>query len=337
MSSGITATDKVTVARERGLPWWGGEGHPNLVARDGLVTAEEALTLGGLDFDVKLNPVLTMGPGGRLTKIDGNFAVVRQDSGAPLAVVGKKYRPIQFRDGLASLGTAILATNEATVDSAGTLYGGRTGFMWFELNDLPIRVKGELPEGEVKTYLGIKTSHDGSSALGAIITPVRGVCANTLNAAFGGARDKFTIRHSGSIDGKIEAAREALSLTRDYMVEFEALANRLATVKVPDADVAGIMEKVWPVKDELSDGWRERHPAVLATEDYFKSGNLDPIRGTGWAVFNAAVEFIDHEAPYLSRDSAAADVKASAVLWGRGARAKDRALAAVLTYAGIKA
>jgi phage/plasmid-like protein (TIGR03299 family) len=336
MPAGIEATDKVTVARERGLPWWGGEGHPNLVARDGLVTADEAVKLGGLDFEVELRPILTMGAKGRLTNIGSHKAVVRTDTGAPLGVVGRKYRPIQYREGLADFGRGIIATEEATVDTAGTLFGGKTGFMWFEINGLHLLVKGERPEGEIKTYLGVTTSHDGSSALRALVTPVRTVCANTLNMALRGAKETFTVRHSGSVEGKIEAAREALSITRDYMAEFEAIANRLAAVTVPDADVQGIMEKVWPVKEDLSEGWTERHPATLATKDYFASANLDPIRGTGWGVLNAAVEFIDHEAPYLSRENAAADVKAAAVLWGRGARAKDRALEAVKSYAGIK-
>lgn len=335
MSSGLTETDKVTVARERGLPWWGGEGHPNLVARDGLVTADEALKLGGLDFTVDLRPILTMGDKGRLTKIDTHSAVVRTDTGVPMGVVGRKYRPIQYADGLGGLGEAILATDEAAVDTAGTLFGGKTGFMWFELNHLPIRIKGEKPEGEIKTFLGITSSHDGSSALTALITPVRVVCQNTLNMSLRGARESFKIRHSGSVEGKYEEARKALTLTRDYMAEFEAVANRLATVKVPDEDVRGIMEKVWPVSEELSEGWTQRHPAVLATEDYFKSENLDPIRGTGWAVLNAAVEFIDHEAPYRGRLNELADVKATAILFGRGARAKDRALKAVKDYAGI--
>ncbi len=342
MTAGLQEIDRVTAATDRGLPWWVGtsEDLGNFRGREGLITVEEATTLGGLDFDVELRPILTMGAKGRLTKIDSHKAVVRTDSGDALGVVGRKYRPIQYRDGLAGLGKAILATEEASVDTAGTLFGGRTGFMWFEINGLPIRIKGERPEGEVKTYMGITSSHDGSAALTGFITPVRVVCANTLNMALRGVKgrgkDKFVIRHSGSVEGKIEAARAAIGITRDYMAEFEAIAQTLATVKVPDADVKGIMERVWPLKEDLSEGWAQRHPALLATEDYFASDNLDPIRGTAWAVLNAAVEFIDHEAPYRGRLNELADVKAAAILWGRGARAKDRALAAVKDYAGIK-
>lgn len=338
MSAGFQSTDKMTANVDRGLPWWvgvPGQEPGEFVRRHGFATVEEAVKEGGLDFEVALRPLLTTGKGGRLTKIATHSAVVRLDNGDALGVVGRKYRPIQYAEGLGGFGKAILATDEAAVDTAGTLFGGKTGFLWFEVNHLPIKIKGERPEGEIKTYLGITSSHDGSSALTAMITPVRVVCQNTLNFAIRGAHSTFKVRHSGSVDGKVEEARKALTITRDYMADFEAIAQRLAGVKVPDNSVKGLMEAIWPVKAELSEGWTDRHPAVLATEDYFTSANLDPIRGTAWAVLNAAVEYVDHEAPYRGRLNDLTDVRAAAVLWGRGARAKDRALAVVKDFAGI--
>jgi phage/plasmid-like protein (TIGR03299 family) len=339
VDAGFRDGDKILVNTDRGLPWWFGSnvrGTGTMVGRQGFATVEEAVRDGGLDFDVALRPLLTMGLKGRLTKIDTHFAVVRDDTGAALGVVGRKYRPIQYREGLGEFGRAILATDEAAVDTAGTMYGGRIGCIWFELNDLPVRVAGEKAEGEIHTYLGISSSHDGSSALTATITPVRWVCKNTLNFSRLHARATFKVRHSGSVESKVAEARRVLGITHDYMAEFAELAERLVHVKVADDIVKGIMEEVWPVKEDLSGGWAERHPSVLATENYFASSNLDPIRGTAWAVLNAAVEYVDHEAPYRGRLNELSDVKSSAVLWGRGARAKDRALVAVKAYAGIK-
>jgi phage/plasmid-like protein (TIGR03299 family) len=339
LDAGFRDGDRIRTSSDRPLPWWVGtpaaDGGVEHVLRPGLATVDEALVDGGLDFDVALRPLLTSGLLGRLQKVPGHYATVREDTGSVLGIVGRKYRPIQFRDGLADFGRSLIATDEASVESAGTMYGGRVGMMWFELDHLPIKVAGEKAEGEVRTYLGLTSSHDGSSALTALITPVRWVCKNTLNLAKLHARAQFKVRHSGDPATKVQAAQKALGLTRDYMAEFEALANALAGAKVPDADVKGIMETIWPVKDDLSDGWSIRHPAALATKDYFESDNLDPIRGTGWAVLNAAVEYVDHEAPYHGRLNALDDVKTAAVLWGRGARAKDRALAAVREYTGV--
>lgn len=338
LDAGFRDGDSIRTSSDRKLPWWVGTpagGTVDHVLRPGLATVDEALVDGGLDFDVALKPLLTTGHLGRLTKVQTHHAVVREDNGNVLGIVGRKYRPIQYRDGLAEFGRALLATDEAAVETAGTMYGGRVGLMWFELDHLPVKVAGEKAEGEIRTYLGISSSHDGSSALRADITPVRWVCKNTLNFAKMHARATFRVRHSGDPMGKVNEARKALGLARDYMAEFESLANALVKRKVRDEDVAGIMQRIWPVKDDLSAGWEARHPAVLATADYFSSDNLDPIRGTGWAVLNAAVEYVDHEAPYHGRLNDLDDVKASAVLWGRGARAKDRALAVVREVTGV--
>lgn len=327
---GFREGDRIRVSADRPLPWWVGMGltdeEGTLVVRPGLATIEEALRDGGLDFDVALRPLATS----EGTPVETHFATVRQDTGAVLGVVGRKYRVIQYRDGLGEFGRAILATDEASVETAGTMFGGRVGCIWFELDHLShIRVAGEKEEGEVRTYLGLSTSHDGSRALDAIITPVRWVCKNTMTFALAHKRAHFKVRHSGSVEGKVNEARRVLGITVDYMAQFEAIANDLARRRVVDEQVAEIMERIWPVKEDISEGWEARHPARLATANYFSSENLDPIRGTAWGVLQAAVEFIDHEAPYRGRFNELGSIKAASILWGRGARDQQRAYAVV--------
>lgn len=330
LDPGFREGDRIRVSSDRPLPWWVGMGLTDeagtLVARPGLATVEEALRDGGLDFYVALEPLVTVTG----SPVPTHFATVRQDTGAVLGVVGRKYRVIQYRDGLGEFGEAILATKEASIETAGTMFGGRVGCIWFELDHLShVRVAGEKEEGEVKTYLGLSTSHDGSRALDAVITPVRWVCKNTMTFALGRNRGHFKVRHSGSIEGKFAEARRVLGITIDYMAQFEAIANELAGVRVADSEVGPIMERIWPVKEELGEAWANRHPARLATANYFSSDNLDPIRGTAWGVLQAAVEFIDHEAPYRGRFNELGSVKAASILWGRGARDQNRALAVV--------
>jgi len=62
-----------------------------------------------------------------------------------------------------------------------------------------------------------KAYHDGSIAMQASITPVRVVCANTLNLALSSFKGKknapkqtFKIRHTQTAEGKIAVARECL-------------------------------------------------------------------------------------------------------------------------------
>ncbi len=68
-------------------------------------------------------------------------------------------------------------------------------------------------------------------AIQASITPVRVVCANTLNLALGSKRGKnaikqsFKIRHTQTANGKVQIARETLGLANKYMDEFDKLTD----------------------------------------------------------------------------------------------------------------
>lgn len=336
MTTGFTVADSMRASSDRGLPWWVGTGADQpgtFITRPGLATVEEALAEGGLDFDVELRPLLVRQKGrhGPLQKVATHKAVVRTDSEDVLGVVGNRYQPIQYRDGLGDFGRALLATDEASVETAMTMYGGRIGVMSFELGHLKgVHIAGTPDEDLLRVFLLLSSSHDGSMTNRADITPVRTVCSNTLNMAIGKSQATFRIRHSGSVEGKMSEARRALGLTIDYMERFEALAQELQLKRVVDDQVAGIMERVWPLPEkELSEKRLEKHNATQATDLYFRSETLEGVRGTAWGVLNAVAEYVDHELPYAGRTNEGGDVRASAILWGRGARTKDKALEVV--------
>ena len=81
-------------------------------------------------------------------------------------------------------------------------------------------------------YLLVNTSHDGSLAVQVSVTPVRVVCQNTLNFALrNGVKQQFKMRHTQTIEGRMAAAREALSITFTYADEFEREMNELFRVQ----------------------------------------------------------------------------------------------------------
>ena len=90
----------------------------------------------------------------------------------------------------------------------------------------------------VNTYLLVHTSHDGSLAIQASVTPVRVVCQNTLNMAVGSngrkAKQSFRIRHTQTVQGKVAAAREALGLAHTYLDSFDEMAKTFFEQKVAD-------------------------------------------------------------------------------------------------------
>ena len=121
-----------------------------------------------------------------------NFFVIRDnpfDSGTDvLSVVGKRYKTVQNED-LFAFADNVLDSNSAKWESAGSLKKGKIVF-----GSLSIPKEIVLdPQGvndKTKLYLIVWTSHDGSIAVQAAITPVRVVCQNTLNLAMRNARFK---------------------------------------------------------------------------------------------------------------------------------------------------
>lgn len=315
---------------DRGLPWWIGIEDGQAAGLKELATAAEMVVASGLDWDVNPTAIRTMFNGSDVLVAD-KFANVRSTDGAVLGVVGRQYQVIQNRDAFA-FADALVDDGQAKYETAGSLRGGRVTFMSMELNHLDLTLDGEHPDGTIKTYLLLSNAHDGSRALEADITKVRVVCQNTLNLAIKGSTRRFKIRHSGSVDGKIAAAREALGIAFTYDKAFEAAAQRLLSKKLVDDQVLEIFRTaVWPIdQDEATEGRLEAHASTLAFEDYIKSENLDPIRGTAWGALNAVAEFIDHEQEYRGRFDSAADVRANSILWGTGQAKKQAAFEALL-------
>jgi Domain of unknown function (DUF932) len=69
------------------------------------------------------------------------------------------------------------------------------------LATLPDQV--EVGGDDVRRYVLLMNSHDGSTAVIAATTPVRVVCQNTLNWGLGSAQQKFSIRHTEAVTQRV--------------------------------------------------------------------------------------------------------------------------------------
>ena len=149
------------------------------VIPDDVVTADRALDLAGLDWDVVPQPLYH----GALTDpalhipIASHVANVRTTDGRVLGVVGDQYRIVQNRDAFAFVDD-LLDTGGAKFHTAGALSGGR--IVWI-LARLP---EGIMIAGEnIDPFILFTHAHDGTRAITVAATPIRVVCRNTLNIA----------------------------------------------------------------------------------------------------------------------------------------------------------
>jgi phage/plasmid-like protein (TIGR03299 family) len=209
-----------------------------------------------------------------------------------LGVVGERYVPLQNED-LFSFGDNIL-DGGGRWETAGRVVFGSLAL------DREVVLDPSGVADKVKTYLLINTSHDGSIAIQASVTPVRVVCANTLNLALGrvkrkdGVKQSFKIRHTQTANGKVQVARQALGIANAYMDEFSKLANELYQKEVNAKVFNDIILAAYPKPDKDSKGavkkWENKIDLI---NDIYTGEFNHTIAGTAWGAFNALTERLD--------------------------------------------
>ena len=215
-----------------------------------------------------------------------------------LGVVGERYRTLQNEE-LFSFGDNIL-DGGGRWETAGSIKGGRQVFGAIALERETVLDENGVGD-KIKTYLLVNTSHDGSVAIQASITPVRVVCANTLNLALGGGvgrnravKQSFKIRHTQTAEGKVVAAREALGLANQYMDEFDKMAQAMIQVEITNDKFQDILRMAYPMPEKDARGslakWQTKLELI---EDIYTGQFNDTIAGTAWGALNAMTERLD--------------------------------------------
>jgi phage/plasmid-like protein (TIGR03299 family) len=214
-----------------------------------------------------------------------------------LGVVGERYVPLQNED-LFSFGDNLL-DGGGRWETAGSIKGGRVVFGSIALTD-SITLDPNGIADKIDNYLLINTSHDGSIAIQASITPVRVVCANTLNLAlssFKGKKDvkqTFKIRHTQTAEGKIAVAREALGLAHKYIDEFSTMANEMIQTEITKAQFDKIVELAYPAPAKDAKGSQKKYDGKIDLLQSIYVGDFNnTISGTAWGAFNALTERLD--------------------------------------------
>ena len=214
-----------------------------------------------------------------------------------LGFVGERYVPLQNED-LFDFADNIL-DNGGRWETAGSIKGGRIVFGSLALERETVLDPNGVSD-KVNTYLLVNTSHDGSIAIQASITPVRVVCANTLNLALGNrgrggsVKQSFKIRHTQTASGKVAVAREALGLANAYMDEFDKMASAMIENEITKAQFDKIVELAYPTPEKDTKGSAKKHTDKIDLINSIYVGDFNnTISGTAWGAFNALTERLD--------------------------------------------
>jgi len=293
------------------------------------VTSDEAIKIGGLDWDVEVAPIVSNDQ--KRTSVDDYRITRRVTDNAILGVVKANFVPIQNRDAF-QMFDKVNGRKEAIYHTAGSLRGGSKVFILAKLPGVIEVGKNIGKVDEVERYLLLSNAHDGSCPLQMIFTPVRVVCSNTLAMALHSnngyevtkTAPRVKVRHTKHAHKMMVEAERTMGAALGYYKKFGDFADFFYSKQLSSNQVKGVTETVFPPNKK-----KIVTPAVLghrtAVEELFVSGKgHDKIAGSAWALLNAFAEYADHSYA-ASGNKKTADDRSYSILMGGARGLKQRA------------
>lgn len=313
-------------------------------------TGAEMLQLAGLNWRVQRRHLaMRDGTGNRATMLTEELAsyraIVRADTSKVFQIATTKYQPVQnsaivefFREfceaGHATMETVGALRDGGVVWALARLNGGSTSWIGAGTTQMDFSAGDEL-----RGYMLLATSHDGSMATVGMPTQVRVVCHNTLSAAVRDAKHEgtrtFTLRHSSKFDeAQRSRARSIMGMALEQVQEVNQLAAKLAAVTIDESGWLDFMSRLMGGQDKVLDPKtmdltttaREIQQATMTSP----GSNLPSARGTLWGALNGVTYWTDHVAASRSQQN-----RLWSAWFGDRARLKAAALEAAQELAGV--
>ena len=292
-------------------------------------TAEEVIIKAGLDWEVAKCPLVAKMPITDVIDLTSNpveesfvrghelfrdcpnaYATYRTDRNIPLGIVKEKYTEVQNMDAFGFFNNAI-GKDKAIWQTAGFFGNGEKIFVSAKLPD-SIYVNGMDP---VDNYLVFTTSHDGSSGVKILFTPIRVICENTLNAAIRNATNYVSFRHTASVHRNIDQAGEILGIAKEKTLFLAEQYEAMSKIKMTDKEVnqyfidlilsenekIALAETGHTNEQLIAKNWMAVEDSGISTKkvnvlhnmrEYYEIGpGQKQYLGTGWGAYNAVTGY----------------------------------------------
>lgn len=297
------------------------------------ITSADALIGCNANFNVSKQPIVSLTPQ-LITQIENGeminpedlkelihkdmVATMRTDYNEVLGIVSKNYGVVQNQDAFKFIDALCTGGNNTPcIDSAGVLGHGERIFITAKFPE-PIRL-AHKDNDLVNMYIVFTTSHDGTGAVSAMVTPIRVVCQNTLNAAFGCNKGRWNVRHTSNVSNnmmQIQEATRALGLYEVYKTEFEDKMSQLANIQLTDDDVKRIAFKTIASEESFKLFFETKNPyhedIPTRTKNKFDA-LMESIYGgvgqdmldtnSGLHLYNGMTYYLDNVAPNVGKGS----------------------------------
>lgn len=242
----------------------------------------------GLNWEAKRNALYYRDAETTVRK-SAKEVLYRSDNGGELGIVSPQYKIVQpaeviefFRD--------LTESHGFVMETAGSLDEGRKAWALARTGQ-EFRLMGQ---DEVKAYVLLATSFDGTLATRAQFTSVRVVCNNTLQISLA-KKSGLAISHSTSFDAS--KVKFELGLLGSAFGEFESQAGLLAQRKVSRKEAMAFILSIMAPDEVLDDLSTRKANIVRNVMLNFEQGmgsGMTAANGTAWGLVNAVTQYVDH-------------------------------------------
>ena len=268
----------------------------------------------GMDWNIMEGPVMYQDVlRGETKTYDDKKVLYRGDTGTALSVVGADYNVVQphevlefFRD--------LVAQQDMSLDTAGCLFGGRRFWALANMNRVAANEKDN-----VKGYLLLVTSADGTLATQASMIATRVVCNNTLTVAINEeSENRIKVSHRRIFDPMM--IKQNMGLLDSAWDKFKEDMKLLCNTSISDNAANQTFIKLFS-DDEGEISTRAKNRAEQAFQLYMGNGmGAQESKNTLWGVLNAITE--QNQWHNTARSS---DTKLWSTWYGAGAAMNDKA------------
>lgn len=217
--------------------------------------------------------------------------VVRDDTRAPLGIVGARYTVLDHSH-LFDLADALGAVSKGGLRfaNAGHKANGARPFV-------QLKTPSEVNGVEVERMLSLFTSHDGTLCLTAGFSDTVIVCKNTYAHALANAKNGMKIKHTLSAEQLIQQAQSIATMAAEHSARWSDAALSMMGKRFGDADMAGLAEILMP-----GDSTRTKNNRERMVEAWASAPGAAP--GTVWGAAQAVTYYTSH---YIGSDESRAD------------------------------
>jgi phage/plasmid-like protein (TIGR03299 family) len=295
-------------------------------------TSAEAIIHAGLNYTVEKRPLFTYDTENNTgdpetdiiipeIEVPDFYATIRNDTEQVLGVVGKDYEVVQNVNAFEFFDSIVGGKDGILYETAGALGKGERIFITAKLPDY-IRVgKDDL----IEQYLFLTTSHDGYGSITAAFTPVRIVCANTLNAAMRNHSNGIKIRHTASANERLKQAHQLLGITNQLADELEEVFNHWSKIRITDNAVKHLIQiAMAPNKEVLQNLQNGKQDELSTTYNNMVSSVMEyaltsptqqeaTTKGTLFGAYNAVTGYFQNVRNFKDDES-----KFKSIMYGTG-------------------